>query len=163
MCSPIVYLYYCYCTFINLYVGFPFFYVSSFICASSGSFVPHMDRQKLFFEIVKSLYWFEILFNQTLIKSLGGTKILSFNEVFNSLSLCFVYLVLFYKPFQTFIYMRLPKNKDRAMLNIAPHRRLNIVQHKSHLAMGLNSGAPQGQAVAAPLVAPVVLLLIQIQ
>jgi len=29
----------------------------------------------------------------------GGTKILSFNEVFNSLSLCFVYLVLFYKPF----------------------------------------------------------------
>ena len=26
-------------------------------------------------------------------------KILSFNKVFNSLSLCFVYLVLFYKPF----------------------------------------------------------------
>jgi len=33
------------------------------------------------------------------IKSLGETKILSFNKVFNSLSLCFVYLVLFYKPF----------------------------------------------------------------
>jgi hypothetical protein len=63
MCSPIVYLYYYYCTFINLYVGFPFVYVCSFICASSGSFVPHMDRQQLFFEIVKSLYWFEILFN----------------------------------------------------------------------------------------------------
>ena len=30
-------------------------------------------------------------------------EILSFNKVFNSLSLCFVYLVLFYKPFQTFI------------------------------------------------------------
>ena len=29
MCSPIVYLYYCYCTFINLYVGFPFFYACS--------------------------------------------------------------------------------------------------------------------------------------
>ena len=51
MCSPIVYLYYCYCTFINLYVGFPFFYACSFICASSGSFVAYMDRQKLFFEI----------------------------------------------------------------------------------------------------------------
>ena len=51
MCSPIVYLYYCYCTFINLCVGFPFFYACSFICASSGSFVPYMDRQKLFFEI----------------------------------------------------------------------------------------------------------------
>jgi hypothetical protein len=33
------------------------------------------------------------------LKSLGGTNILSFNEVFNSLLLCFVYLVLFYKPF----------------------------------------------------------------
>ena len=51
MCSPIVYLYYCYCTLINLYVGFPFFYACSFICASSGSFVPYMDRQKLFFKI----------------------------------------------------------------------------------------------------------------
>ena len=49
MCSPIVYLYYCYCTFINLYVGFPFFHARSFICASSGSFVPYMDRQKPFF------------------------------------------------------------------------------------------------------------------
>ena len=95
MCSSIVYLYYCYCTFINLYVGFPFFYACSFICASSASFVPYMDRQKLFLKFEKSLYCFEILFNQALIKSLGGTKILSFNEVFNSLSLCFVYLVLF--------------------------------------------------------------------
>ena len=58
-------------------------------------------------EIVKSPYWFVILFNQTLRKSLGGTKILSFNEVFNSLPLCFVYLVLFYKPFQTFIFFLL--------------------------------------------------------
>ena len=49
MCSPIVYLYYCYCTFINLYVGFPFFYACSFLCASSGSFVPYMDRQNLFY------------------------------------------------------------------------------------------------------------------
>jgi hypothetical protein len=32
MCSPIVYSYYCYYTFINLYVGFPFFYACSFIC-----------------------------------------------------------------------------------------------------------------------------------
>ena len=38
-----------------------------------------------------------------MIKSLGGTNILSFNKVFNSLSLCFVYLLLFYKPFKTFI------------------------------------------------------------
>ena len=49
MCSPIVYLYHCYCTFINLYVGFPFFYICSFICTSSGSFVPRMNRQKPFF------------------------------------------------------------------------------------------------------------------
>ena len=60
MCSPIVYLYYYYCTFINLYVGFPFFYACSFICASS---VPYMDRQKLFLKFEKSLYYFEILFN----------------------------------------------------------------------------------------------------
>jgi hypothetical protein len=49
--QPIVYLYYCYYTFINLYVGFPFFYVCSFICASSGSFVPHMDRQNVFLKL----------------------------------------------------------------------------------------------------------------
>ena len=54
MCSPIVYSYYCYCTFINLYVGFPFFYACSFICASSGYFVPYMDRQKPFFFNLKS-------------------------------------------------------------------------------------------------------------
>ncbi len=63
--------------------------------------------KNFFLKFEKSLYCFEILFNQTLIKSLGGTKILSFNEVFNSLSLCFVYLVLFYKPFQTFIIVLL--------------------------------------------------------
>ena len=34
---------------VNLYVGFPFFYACSFICASSGSFVPYMDRQIFFF------------------------------------------------------------------------------------------------------------------
>jgi hypothetical protein len=51
MCSPIVYLYYCYSTFISLYVGFPFFYACSFICASSGSFVPYKDRQKLFWNL----------------------------------------------------------------------------------------------------------------
>ena len=32
-----------------LYVGFPFFYACSFLCAPSGSFVPYMDRQKLVF------------------------------------------------------------------------------------------------------------------
>ena len=59
MCSPIVYLYYCYCTFIYM------FYACSFICASSGSFVTYMDRQKRFFfnKFEKSLYCFEILFN----------------------------------------------------------------------------------------------------
>ena len=62
MCSPIVYLYYCYCTFINLYVGFPLFYACSFICASSGSFVPYMDF-KTFLKFEKSPYCFEILFN----------------------------------------------------------------------------------------------------
>jgi len=40
------------------------------------------------------IYWFDI----TLKKS-GETKMLSFNKVFISLSLCFVYLMLFYKPF----------------------------------------------------------------
>ena len=63
MCSPIVYLYYCYCTFINLHVGFPFFYACSFICAPSGSFVPYMDRQIFFLKFEKSPYCFEILFN----------------------------------------------------------------------------------------------------
>jgi hypothetical protein len=43
--------FYCYCTFINLYVGFQFVYVCSFICATSGSFVPHMDCQKLFLKL----------------------------------------------------------------------------------------------------------------
>ena len=62
---------------------------------------------KTFLKFEKSPYCFEILSNQTLIKSLGGTKNLSFNEVFNSLSLCFVYLVLFYKLFQTFIIVLL--------------------------------------------------------
>ena len=56
MCSPIVYLYYCYCTFINLYVEFPFFYACSFKCASSGSFVPYMDGQTLFFGNLKSCF-----------------------------------------------------------------------------------------------------------
>ena len=46
-----------------------------YICASSGSFAPYMDCQKPFLKFEKSLYCFEILFNQTLIKSLGGTKI----------------------------------------------------------------------------------------
>ena len=72
-----------------------------FFCAVHG------PSKTFFFKFEKSLYSFEILFNQTLIKSLGGTKILSFNEVFNSLSLCFVYLVLFYKPFQTLIIVLL--------------------------------------------------------
>jgi len=36
-------------------------------------------------------------------KSLGETNILSFNTVFNSLSHCFVYLVLFYKTLLTFV------------------------------------------------------------
>ena len=56
MCSPIVYLYYCYCTFINLYVGFPFFYACSFICAVHGP-------SKTFLKFEKSPYCFEILFN----------------------------------------------------------------------------------------------------
>ena len=68
--------------------------------------------KNFFFKFEKSVYCFEILFNQTLIKSLGGTKIFSFNEVFNSLSLCFVYLVLFYKPFQTFIYIYIYTHKN---------------------------------------------------
>ena len=63
--------------------------------------------KNFFLKFEKSPYCFEILFNQTLIKSLGGATILSFYEEFNSLSLCFVYLVLFYKPFQTFIIVLL--------------------------------------------------------
>ena len=63
MCSPIVYLYYCYCTFINLYVGFPFFYACSFICAPSGSFVRTWTVKNIFLKFEKSPYCFEILFN----------------------------------------------------------------------------------------------------
>ena len=55
MCSPIVYLYYCYCTFINLYVGFQFFYACSFICASSGSFVRTWTVKNFFLKFEKSL------------------------------------------------------------------------------------------------------------
>jgi hypothetical protein len=51
MCSPIVYLYYCYCIFINLDVGFQFFYVCIFLRVTSGSFVPYIDRQKLFLKL----------------------------------------------------------------------------------------------------------------
>ena len=75
-----------------------YFYMSNF-----WFFCPAHWPSKTFFEIVKSPYWFDILFHQTLIKSLGGTNIVSFSKEFNSLSLCLVYLVLFYKPFQTFI------------------------------------------------------------
>jgi hypothetical protein len=53
MCSPIVY-WYCYCTFNNLYVGFPFFYACSFICATSGSLVPCMDVKNFFFKHLES-------------------------------------------------------------------------------------------------------------
>ena len=53
---------------------------------------------------VKNPFWnckVTILVRQfiQLIKSLGGTNNLSFNKVFNSLSLCFVFFVMFYKPF----------------------------------------------------------------
>ena len=47
----------------------------------------------------------------------------SFNKVCNSLSLCFVYLELFYKPFQKFIYYwtrcchEYSRNTARWMLN----------------------------------------------
>ena len=51
-------------------------------------------------------YWFDIRHCK---RSLGEMKILSFNKVFNSLSLYFVYLQLFYKPFQTFIYLPIMK------------------------------------------------------
>ena len=44
-------------------------------------------------------------------KSLGETNILSFNKVFNSLSRCFVYLIMFYKPFLTFIYIYIEISK----------------------------------------------------
>ena len=48
-------------------------------------------------------YIYILVRHQTLIKSLGETIFFSFSKVFNFLSLCFVYLVSFYKPFQTFI------------------------------------------------------------
>jgi hypothetical protein len=37
--------------FINLYVGFKFFYVCIFIWVTPGSFVPHIDRQKPFLKL----------------------------------------------------------------------------------------------------------------
>jgi hypothetical protein len=51
-------------------------------------FCPAHRPSKTFFEIGSTFYSIK-----TLIKSLGGTKILSFNKVLNSLSLCFVYSV----------------------------------------------------------------------
>jgi hypothetical protein len=45
------------------------------------------------------LYDYANIFMGKFEKLIGGTKILSFIKVFNSLSLCFVCLVLFYKPF----------------------------------------------------------------
>ena len=45
------------------------------------------------------LYDYANIFMGKFEKIIGGTKMLSFNKVFNSLSLCFVYMVLFCKPF----------------------------------------------------------------
>jgi hypothetical protein len=45
------FLYHCYCTSINLYVGFQFFYVYIFLRVASGSLIPHIDRQKLFLKL----------------------------------------------------------------------------------------------------------------
>jgi len=41
------------------------------------------------------------------------------------------------------------------------HRKLKIEQHEPHLKLGMISGAPEGYAVTAPHVIPVVLLLLQ--
>ena len=39
------------------------------------------------------------------------------------------------------------------------HRNLKIEQHGPHFKLGVNSGAPEGLAVPAPYVTPVMLLL----
>ena len=39
------------------------------------------------------------------------------------------------------------------------NRKPNIEQHEPHIKRGLNSDAPEGQKVTAPIVEPVVLLL----
>jgi hypothetical protein len=64
-----------------------FLILSYFHMSNIWHFCPAHWPSKTFFEIVKSPYWFDILFNYTSIKSLNETKILSFNKVFNSLSL----------------------------------------------------------------------------
>ena len=51
------------------------------------------------------------------------------------------------------------KYKNNYLLN--SKQKLKIEQHESHFMLGTNSGTPTGPAVPSPLVAPVVLLLLQ--
>ena len=75
-------------------------YVFSYDTRNIWNVGPAHWLSKTFFEHVKVAM---LVRHQTLKKSLGERKILSFHKGFNSWSLCFVHLVLFYKPFQTFM------------------------------------------------------------
>jgi hypothetical protein len=66
----------------------------------------YVRTQRVFLHFCFSLYWSKLLLEMYIHYIINNwtlcwmtKKKLSFNKVFNSLSLCFVYLVLFYKPF----------------------------------------------------------------
>jgi hypothetical protein len=49
--------------------------------------------------------------------------------------------------------------KSQTMIYKTIHRKLKIERHESHWRPGLNSGAPEGLAIHAPQLKPVVSLL----
>jgi len=55
------------------------------------------------------------------------------------------------------------KKKGQTTIYKILHRKLKIEQHKPHQKPGENSGSPEGLAVPAPHVTPIMLLLIQIK
>ena len=50
------------------------------------------------------------------------------------------------------------KRNGQIMINKTLHRNLNIEKHEPHLRLGVNTDAPEKQAVTPPLVAPIVFL-----
>jgi hypothetical protein len=62
---------------IFLYTGFQFFYVCIFIWVTSGSFVPHIDRQQLFLK----LYSHHIDENETLLDNVSNS---TFKNIFEN-------------------------------------------------------------------------------
>ena len=95
--------------------------------------------ERLFQCLMSNKYGDSIGLTLDIEKSLGEIKILPFYKVFNSLSLCFVYLVLFYKPFKTFIIYftcivslyrndPTPRKIDRWLVLQTLHIHINILE-----------------------------------